>query len=297
MSYPPMLRFIIALNQIILFGCALVPYPFIRDVVLTLSALVQFKTVLCISHCLYQKSKPGKIFHPGLPEPKHLKPSKLSKTPQNSPKLPKLKNILVSQDDSEDVKLRRYIFLIVVSSTIILIITCSIFLVLRNDLLIGWLSLSITWSAALLSPILVTCLISSAWLVQSALSNGQVRILAIKFLTYLTALTFTTISLVLSFLTIVNVDWILAILFLVTCLISVLCLAPQCHLVETRNTMKNANNMSNRQQNWLQIDNRSSLADFRYIPVVHNIHSQKYDFRNHKNFQKKFQKSKNFQKN
>ena len=91
MSYPPMLRFIIALNQIILFGCALVPYPFIRDVVLTLSALVQFKTVLCISHCLYQKSKPGKIFLPGLPEPKHLKPSKLSKTPQNSPKLPKLK--------------------------------------------------------------------------------------------------------------------------------------------------------------------------------------------------------------
>lgn len=64
MSYPPMLRFIIALNQIILFGCALVPYPFIRDVVLTLSALVQFKTVLCISHCLYQKSKPGKIFSP-----------------------------------------------------------------------------------------------------------------------------------------------------------------------------------------------------------------------------------------
>ena len=188
---------------------------------------------------------------------------------------------LVSQDDSEDVKLRRYIFLIVVSSTIILIITCSIFLVLRNDLLIGWLSLSITWSAALLSPILVTCLISSAWLVQSALSNGQVRIMAIKFLTYLTALTFTTISLVLSFLTIVNVDWILAILFLVTCLISVLCLAPQCHLVETRNTTKNANNMSNRQQNWLQIDNRSSLADFRYIPVVHNIHSQKYDFQCH----------------
>ena len=183
----------------------------------------------------------------------------------------------VSQDDSEDVKLRRYIFLIVVSSTIILIVTCSIFLVLRNDLLIGWLSLSITWSAALLSPILVTCLISSAWLVQSALSNGQVRIMAIKFLTYLTALTFTTISLVLSFLTIVNVDWILAILFLVTCLISVLCLAPQCHLVETRNTIKSTNNMSNRQQNWLQIDNRSSLADFRYIPVVHNIHSQKYD--------------------
>ena len=291
MSYPPMLRFIIALNQIILFGCALVPYPFIRDVVLTLSALVQFKTVLCISHCLYQKSKPGKIFNP--PAQKFNRPTQkvnlltqkfapvfvrgslvrvLNRKPTKISKV-----FLVSQDDSEDVKLRRYIFLIVVSSTIILIVTCSIFLVLRNDLLIGWLSLSITWSAALLSPILVTCLISSAWLVQSALSNGQVRIMAIKFLTYLTALTFTTISLVLSFLTIVNVDWILAILFLVTCLISVLCLAPQCHLVETRNTMKNANNMSNRQQNWLQIDNRSSLADFRYIPVVHNIHSQKYD--------------------
>jgi len=40
--------------------------------------------------------------------------------------------------------------------------------------------------------------------------------------------------------------------------------------------MKNTNNMSNRQQNWLQIDNRSSLADFRYIPVVHNIHSQNF---------------------
>lgn len=288
MSYPPMLRFIIALNQIILFGCALVPYPFIRDVVLTLSALVQFKTVLCISHCLYQKSKPGKIFNP-LTQKFNQLTQKINPPTQkfcpccvsgwgSKPKTNKnSKNFLVSQDDSEDVKLRRYIFLIVVSSTIILIVTCSIFLVLRNDLLIGWLSLSITWSAALLSPILVTCLISSAWLVQSALSNGQVRIMAIKFLTYLTALTFTTISLVLSFLTIVNVDWILAILFLVTCLISVLCLAPQCHLVETRNTMKNTNNMSNRQQNWLQIDNRSSLADFRYIPVVHNIHSQKYD--------------------
>ena len=284
MSYPPMLRFIIALNQIILFGCALVPYPFIRDVVLTLSALVQFKTVLCISHCLYQKSKPGKLFNLHTqkfnPLTQKSRPSFRQWIPGLGPK-PKtdqnLKSFLVSQDDSEDVKLRRYIFLIVVSSTIILIVTCSIFLVLRNDLLIGWLSLSITWSAALLSPILVTCLISSAWLVQSALSNGQVRIMAIKFLTYLTALTFTTISLVLSFLTIVNVDWILAILFLVTCLISVLCLAPQCHIVETRNTMKNTNNMSNRQQNWLQIDNRSSLADFRYIPVVHNIHSQKYD--------------------
>ena len=286
-----MLRFIIALNQIILFGCALVPYPFIRDVVLTLSALVQFKTVLCISHCLYQKSKPGKILNPSTQKfnrptqkvnpltqkfaPVFVRGSLVRVLNRKETKI--LIFFSVSQDDSEDVKLRRYIFLIVVSSTIILIVTCSIFLVLRNDLLIGWLSLSITWSAALLSPILVTCLISSAWLVQSALSNGQVRIMAIKFLTYLTALTFTTISLVLSFLTIVNVDWILAILFLVTCLISVLCLAPQCHLVETRNTMKNTNNMSNRQQNWLQIDNRSSLADFRYIPVVHNIHSQKYD--------------------
>ena len=83
MSYPPMLRFIIALNQIILFGCALVPYPFIRDVVLTLSALVQFKTVLCISHCLYQKSKPGKIST----NPTRLKPNH-PRTTRSVPRIP-----------------------------------------------------------------------------------------------------------------------------------------------------------------------------------------------------------------
>jgi hypothetical protein len=206
---------------------------------LTLTSLFQFHVILCIAHCLFQRSKPV----------------------------------------SRDVKLGRYLFLIFLSSGVILVTTCSIFLVIGSSSgsTSGWLSLSMTWSAALITPILASALISSVWLLQAASMSSHLRPTAVKFQFYLLTLT-TTCTLVLLDLVYWNdssswFEWLLTVAILVTTMVAAMAMVPK---LKEKKTPKSSTANQNLTQSWMQIDNRSSVADFRYIPVVHNVHSTNY---------------------
>ena len=181
-------------------------------------------------------------------------------------------------------KTKRYMCLILCSSLIILVTIASIFFVLNptgRALLptTGWLSLSITWSASLLTPILCAALFSSIWLILSASMSPQMRPLAVKFGLYLMVLTLTKISLLLSLIVESStVDSTLAVLILLTSFLTLATLSPDCalHTAHGKNSIRRNqdHHRTNQSGGWYQVtDNRSSLTDFRYIPVVHNIHS------------------------
>ena len=162
-----------------------------------------------------------------------------------------------------------------------MVTTCSIFLVIGSSSgsTSGWLSLSMTWSAALITPILASALISSVWLLQAASMSSPLRPIAIKFQFYLLTLT-TTSTLVLLDLVYWNsssstwFEWLLAAAILVTTMVAMMAMMPKLKVKKSTKTTKSTTNQ-NMTQSWMQIDNRSSLADFRYIPVVHNVHSNK----------------------
>ena len=184
-----------------------------------------------------------------------------------------------------DVKTKRYLCLILTSSLIILVTIGSIFFVLNplgQHVLppTGWLSLSVTWSASLLTPILCAALISSIWLILGASMSPHMRPLCAKFALYLTVLTLTLTTLLLSLIVDnTQVDLTLAVFVLVASFITLATLSPDCtlHANQKNGSIRTTSNHQRSNQSgggWYHVtDNRSSLTDFRYIPVVHNCHS------------------------
>ena len=91
-------------------------------------------------------------------------------------------------------------------------------------------------------------------------------------------LTLTKITLLLSLIVESStVDSTLAVLILLTSFLTLATLSPDCalHTAHGKNSIRrNQDHRTNQSGGWYQVtDNRSSLTDFRYIPVVHNIHS------------------------
>lgn len=239
LPYPETLRFMLLANQIVLYGSIMITWSFARDFMITLSSMAHFQIMLCIAHCLYQKSKPVTT--------------------------------------ELDCKIRRYLCLVVFSSLVVLITIASIFFVVYPQLspVLGWLSLSLTWSASLLTPVLCAFLFSSIWLILAASQSPLVRPLAVKFALYLTLSTLTLTCTLMTFLD-YSLDIPLAVLILVTSFLTLATLSPDCAF-HTQKNSPTRQNRTNHTNGWYHVtDNRSSLTDFRYIPVVHNIHSTNY---------------------
>ena len=174
--------------------------------------------------------------------------------------------------------------LILCSSLIILVTIGSIFFVLNphdqswlQPSSIGWLSMSVTWSASLLTPILCAALFSSIWLILGASMSPQMRPLAVKFALYLLMLTITLTTLLLSLITTSStVEMVLTVFILMSSFMTLATLSPDCTLQTTGARSGSIRTARANQSGggWYHVtDNRSSLTDFRYIPVVHNIHS------------------------
>ena len=242
------------------FGIVSVSISALRDAILALSIIAQFQLALCISHALHQRAK------------------------------------VVSSPDG--VKVRTYILLVVITSLLVVLSTFIVFIVSEtgnSTQFAGWLHLGWSWSCSLLAPISVSSLFSFGWIIQSAAISSSIRPNSIKMALFIFSSLLSSASLLSSFSIQGNsenskllVEWCGALFMILNTILTVFAFMPdreqitspiqQClrNLALLPNQDKSRSVcQTNENESWLVADNRTSLAEFRYIPVVHNIHSHR----------------------
>lgn len=248
------------------FGIVSASVSALRDATLSLSIIGQFQLALCISHALHQRAK------------------------------------VVSSPDG--VKVRTYLLLVVITSLLVVLSTFIVFLVSESGTssqFAGWLHLGWAWSSSLLAPISVSALFSFGWLIQSSAISSSIRPHSIKVALFIFGSLLSSASLLSSFSiqgsnisSKLLIDWCAALFMILWTISTVFAFFPdrdqitqpiqQClrHLALLPSQDKRGQpcQTSDANEAWLVADNRTSLAEFRYIPVVHNIHSHRYDFTN-----------------
>ena len=270
LMYPGQLRLILVLVSLITqvslllspaFGIISASISSLRDAIFSFSLIGQFQITLCIAHALYQRAK------------------------------------VVSSP--EGVRVRTYALLVLITSLLVVLATFVVFLLSEsgsNYQLAGWLHLGWAWASALLAPITVSLIFSLIWLIQSTILSINIRPMSVQLIFYLLSQWLFSASLLSSFSvqsgsSKLAVDWLSALFLLLSTSLLLISFSPDKRSMAEpvsaclrrvgllpRNPEKRGGQTTcqrNQSEAWLIADNRTSLAEFRYIPVVHNIHSQR----------------------
>ncbi|CBY34059.1 unnamed protein product [Oikopleura dioica] len=236
------------------YGLVTLDTKIFRDTAFSFFVILEFMFLLGISHSLRQRTKPV---------------------------------------SSPNFHVERYLCLASVTALILVIGTYVSFIIFGPKGSSGWLHLGWTWTISLILPVLVSSLISLSWFFQSLCVDSPVRIVAAKMVPFLVMTLLSTVIVVVSFGQPLSkaVEWTACPIFMTKTILLVFAFIPSSEDVAnpflwwsrrfgpsnrkepgTIDSCKNAGLLGgSAEQSWLIADNRTSLAEFRYIPVVHNL--------------------------